>query len=69
MDEIEVRVKDLYEIVKQLIDDGMDTVTVSILPADDNGGDRIPPSLSFEASTFEAPYEGVDYDNVYAYEP
>ena len=49
MDEIEVLVNDLYEMIKQLKEDGMDTVTISILPADDNDGDRIPPSLWFEA--------------------
>ncbi len=69
MDEIEVLVNDLYEMIKQLKEDGMDTVTISILPADDNDGDRIPPSLWFEASTFAEPEIGIDYENVFAYEP
>ena len=69
MDEIEVLVNDLYEMVKQLKDEGMDTVTITILPEDDNDGDRIPPSLSFVASTFAEPFMGIDYENVFAYEP
>lgn len=69
MDEIEVLVNDLYEKVKQLKEDGMDTVTISIFPADEIDGERLPPSLNFMASTFAEPYMGIDYEDVFAYEP
>ena len=47
----------------------MDWVTVSILDADGTGENALPPSLSFEAFTDDAPYEGIVYDDIDAASP
>ena len=69
MDEITISVKELYEIAKQMLDDKMDWVTVSILDADGTGENALPPSVSLEAFTDDAPYEGIVYDDIDAASP
>lgn len=64
MDEIEISVKSLYEKAKLMLDDGMDTVVVSILEPDGEGEDALPACISFEASTAEDPEIGVDYEEI-----
>lgn len=64
MDEITVSVEKLYERAKQMLDDGMDVVTIGISDAEGEGEDAIPPFMWFEASTKDAPYEGIDYEDI-----
>ena len=64
MDEIKISVKQLYERAKQMLDDGMDTVILSILTSDE--GEDVPIALSLEAAAKDTPYEGVDYDEIEA---
>ncbi|MBM6724322.1 hypothetical protein [Pseudoflavonifractor phocaeensis] len=66
MDEIEISVKDLYEKAKMMLDDGMDTVVLRLCEADGEGDDALPACVSFEASTSEAPFAGVDYEEIEA---
>lgn len=66
MDEIEISVKSLYEKAKMMLDDGMDTVVVSIFEPDGEGEDALPACISFEASTAEDPEIGVDYEEIEA---
>ena len=66
MYEINISVKSLYEKAKQMFDDGMDTVVVSILDPDGEGEDALPACISFEASTAEDPEMGIDYDEIEA---
>ena len=64
MDEIKISVKQLYERAKQMLDDGMDTVILSILTSDED--ENVPIALSLEAAAKDTPYEGVDYDEIEA---
>ena len=64
MDEIKISVKQLYERAKQMLDDGMDTVILSILTSDED--ENVPIALSLEAVAKDTPYEGVDYDEIEA---
>lgn len=57
---ITVSVSELYELSKAMLNDGMDTVEVSMMEADEE--DQLPPCLHFVASKKCAPYEGVDYE-------
>lgn len=66
MDEIKIPVKQLYERAKQMLDDGMDVVTLGISDADGEGEDATPLFVWFEASTKDAPYEGIDYEEIEA---
>lgn len=68
MNEITVSAKDLYETAKAMLDDGMDTVTVSIMEADGEGDDALPACLHFEASRDSAPEMGIDYEEIDAIE-
>ena len=64
MNEIEISVKSLYEKAKLMLDDGMDTVVISILDPDGKGEDALPACISFEASTAEDPEIGIDYEEI-----
>lgn len=66
MCEINVKVKTLYDVVKQMYDDGMDTVTVHLVEADGEGDDALPACIEFEASKEAEPFCGVVYDEVEA---
>lgn len=66
MNEIEISVKSLYEKAKMMLDDGMDTVVVSIFEPDGVGEAALPACISFEASTAEEPEIGVDYEEIEA---
>ena len=66
MDEINVDVMSLYKVVKQMRDDGMDTVTVRLVAADGDGDDALPACMEFEASKKSEPFSGVVYDEVEA---
>lgn len=47
-----------------MLDDGMDTVILSILTSDED--ENVPIALSLEAAAKDTPYEGVDYDEIEA---
>lgn len=65
MDTITVPVKELYRQLKEMIDDGMDYVEVSIMEADNYDPDNpIPPSIELMAFSLDTPEEGVMYDGV-----
>lgn len=66
MDEITVSVKELYNRAKQMLDDGMDIVTLGVSGGDGEGKDETPFFVWFEASTKDAPYEGIDYEEIEA---
>ena len=66
MNEIEISVKSLYEKAKLMLDDGMDTVVVSIFEPDGDGENALPACISFEASTAEDPEFGIDYEEIEA---
>ena len=66
MDEINVDVMSLYKVVKQMRDDGMDTVTVRLVDAAGNGEVALPACMEFEASKKSEPFSGVVYDEVEA---
>lgn len=69
MDSITVRVKDLYDRVKELKDDKMDFVEVFLLESQEMpDGDVIPASIGFTAWTEKESFMGIDYDGVDAVE-
>ena len=66
MNQIEISVKSLYEKAKMMLDDGMDTVVVSIFEPDGDGEVSLPAYINFEASTAEEPEIGIDYEEIEA---
>lgn len=65
MDEITIPLKDFCRQLNEMLEDGMDYVTLSILPADsDNPGHPLPPSLELTAFSLDTPEEGVCYDGI-----
>ena len=66
MNEITISVKEFYERAKQMMDDGMDIVTLNILGGEDDEIDGLPLFLSLEASSKAVPYEGISYDEIEA---
>ena len=62
MDSISVKVDDLLQMAQELKSAGMDYVTLTLSEADD----EFPELVSFEAWTKAAPYEGVDFEEIYA---
>ena len=65
--EISVSVIELYDRLKEMVEDGMDFVTVSVVEADEDVGD--PACLMFEAWSKEKAFMGVQYDSVDAVSP
>nr|DAS46735.1 MAG TPA: hypothetical protein [Caudoviricetes sp.] len=64
-----VKVNDLFSVVKDMKDDGMDFVELSFLEKDtSNPDDIIPASIFFEAWSKKDPECGVGYDDVFAVE-
>ena len=59
---VTVKVRDLYALAKQMLDDGMDTVEISFMEADQES--QLPPALHFEASESASPEAGVDYEEL-----
>ena len=69
MDSITIRVKDLYDRVKELKDDKMDYVEISFLEPDEMpDGDIIPASINFSAWTEKESFIGIDYEGIDAIE-
>lgn len=64
MNSITIKVKELYDRVKDLRDDQMDFVEISIVESDDSE----PNFISFEAWTNKDPQCGVDYETIDAVE-
>lgn len=65
MDTITLPVKELYRQLKEMMDDGMDYVELSILEADNyDPNDPIPASLELTAFSLDTPEEGVCYDGI-----
>lgn len=66
MDSLVVKVSELYEQVKAMVDDGMELAEVSFFEADHTfPADPIPPCVHLEAFNAGDP-ESVVYDDVYA---
>ena len=59
---VTVKVSDLYKLSKEMLNDGMDYVEVSIMEADSEFG--LPVCLHFEASKATEPEIGVDYEEL-----
>lgn len=60
---------DLYNMAKDIINDGMDYAIISLLDADDSDPDDvIPPSVHFSACKKHSDAE-VDYDDIYVVVP
>lgn len=59
---VTVKVSDLYKLSKEMLNDGMDYVEVSILEPDPE--DDFPVCLHFEASKAAEPEVGIDYEDL-----
>lgn len=64
MDTITVKVADLLWKIREMTRAKMDYVTVTIMEADGEGEDYLPPCLHFEACKKEEAYLGVDFEDV-----
>lgn len=65
MDEITIPLKDFCEQLNLMLADGMDYVTLSILPADTSDPlSPLPPSLELTAFSKDFPEEEVGYDGI-----
>ena len=64
LDHITIHLKDLVQVVREMEQDGISTVSISILPPDELDGDSLPASISFEGSTAAEPNVGIDYDSI-----
>lgn len=58
--DITVSVHELHQRVLEMLEDGMDEVTLSVSMWEDDE----PPVLMFEASSRETPFMGVEYDSI-----
>lgn len=56
---ITVEVSELYQLAKEMLNDGMDYVKISYMEADKEEG--LPACLHFDASRKSNPAEGIDY--------
>ncbi|ACD22656.1 hypothetical protein FDE76_14920 [Clostridium botulinum] len=65
-DSITIKVSELYERAKQMKDDGMDYVEVSILEDDDENfkSDPLPTTLWLSANSKKEPFESVEYEEI-----
>ena len=60
-----VSASELYRKIQEIVDDGMDYVSVSLLEPDNSDPDcPIPASIHFEAFKSETDFEWVDYEEV-----
>lgn len=60
-----VSAKELYAKIKEILDDGMDYVAVSLLETDDTDpDDPIPAGIHFDAFRAETPFQWIDYEEV-----
>ena len=60
-----VKASELYQRVKEMVDDGMDYVCIDLLEPDNSDPDcPIPASVHFEAFKSETTFEWVDYEYV-----
>ncbi len=59
---VTVKVSDLYKLAKEMLNDGMDYVEISILEPDQDND--LPASLHFDASKASFPEMGVDYEEL-----
>lgn len=59
---VTVKVRDLFNLAKEMLDDGMDYVEVSILGPEPEFD--CPASLHFDASKASMPEMGVDYEEL-----
>ena len=57
---VTVKAADLFNRVKEMMDDGMDFIEVSFM----EGDDKLSAALHFEGSSKSRPYEGVDYEEL-----
>jgi hypothetical protein len=62
MDTITVSVKDLFDRAKELKDDGMDFVEISLAEPDDSD----PGYMHFTAWKKSTSFEGIDYEEIEA---
>lgn len=63
---ITVKVSDLYDRAKQMKDDGMDFVQISILDEQEMDDGIIPSSLWLSASSKKESFMAVDYEEIEA---
>lgn len=68
MDSIVIKVSDLYSLAKQLKDDKMEYVHLSLLEEDFVDNERIPPSIEVSATESKDSVCAVDYDGIEAVE-
>lgn len=55
-----IKVSDLYEKVKLMVEDGMETVEIQLLPAEPD----LPASVNFIAYCSAEPGIGIDYEDI-----
>lgn len=60
-----IKASELYQKAKEILNDGMDYVCISLLEEDDTDPDDIlPPAVHFQAFTRENKSGWVDYEDV-----
>jgi hypothetical protein len=64
MDAIVVSVKDLFNKVREIKNDNMDFVEVSLLDPFIDDGETVPPSLGFDAWSKNDDYLSVNYESI-----
>ena len=69
MYQITVSVKDFFDRAKEMLDDGMESVSISFHEADGEGEDYLPPCLWLEATDPNCPEAGIVYDEIEEYKP
>ncbi|MBU5627744.1 hypothetical protein KQI82_12570 [Oscillibacter sp. MSJ-2] len=66
MNEITISVKELYQKAKDMMDDGMEFVTLSLFEPDNSAG--IPAWVGFVAGSPDLS-SGIDYEDIESVEP
>ena len=64
MDHITDRLSDLADVVRQMEEDNIDLVTISLYDSCVDDGETIPARVEFEGATAADPCAGIVYDEV-----
>lgn len=63
-DSITIKVSDLYDRAKQMKDDGMDFVELTILAEEYEDDDILPPALWLSATSKKESFMSIDYEAI-----
>lgn len=64
LDTITINLADLSRLVREMEEDNIATVTITITPPDEYDGESSPACIQFEGATAAEPMHGICYDEI-----